>query len=53
MGGGSDGNFTAPLSPTLDGLGAPGDGAHADHEHIRLDRWPDHVRLLTALLREL
>jgi glutamate carboxypeptidase len=53
VGGGSDGNFTAPLSPTLDGLGAPGDGAHASHEHIRLDRWPDHVRLLTRLLREI
>lgn len=53
VGGGSDGNFTAPIAPTLDGLGAPGDGAHAAHEHIRLDRWPDHVRLLTALLREL
>ncbi|AWN23778.1 carboxypeptidase [Deinococcus irradiatisoli] len=53
VGGGSDGNFTAPVAPTLDGLGAPGDGAHAAHEHIRLDRWPDHVRLLTALLREL
>ncbi|TSA87352.1 M20 family metallopeptidase [Deinococcus detaillensis] len=52
VGGGSDGNFTAPFVPTLDGLGAPGDGAHAAHEHIRLDRWPDHVRLLTALLRE-
>lgn len=52
VGGGSDGNFTAPLCPTLDGLGAPGDGAHAAHEHIRLDRWPDHVRLLTRLLRE-
>lgn len=52
VGGGSDGNFTAPLSPTLDGLGAPGDGAHASHEHIRLDRWPDHVRLLTRLLKE-
>ncbi|MBB5236025.1 M20 family metallopeptidase [Deinococcus budaensis] len=52
VGGGSDGNFTAPLAPTLDGLGAPGDGAHAAHEHIRLDRWPDHVRLLTRLLRE-
>jgi glutamate carboxypeptidase len=51
VGGGSDGNLTAPLSPTLDGLGAPGDGAHAAHEHIRLDRWPDHVRLLSALLR--
>ncbi|EYB67573.1 peptidase M20 [Deinococcus phoenicis] len=52
VGGGSDGNFTAPLTPTLDGLGAPGDGAHAAHEHVRLDRWPDHVRLLTRLLQE-
>ncbi len=53
VGGGSDGNFTAPLAPTLDGLGAPGDGAHASHEHVRLDRWPDHVRLLTRLLKEI
>ncbi|WP_420596935.1 M20 family metallopeptidase [Deinococcus sp.] len=52
VGGGSDGNFTAPIAPTLDGLGAPGDGAHADTEHIRLDRWPQHVALLAALLRE-
>ncbi|MGX9685806.1 M20 family metallopeptidase [Deinococcus wulumuqiensis] len=51
VGGGSDGNFTAATVPTLDGLGAPGDGAHATHEHIRLDRWPDHVRLLAGLLR--
>ena len=35
VGGGSDGNFTAALGvPTLDGLGAVGDGAHAAHEHI-------------------
>lgn len=53
VGGGSDGNFTAPIAPTLDGLGAPGDGAHAAHEHVRLDRWPDHVRLLTRLLQTL
>ena len=53
VGGGSDGNFTAPLAPTLDGLGAPGDGAHASHEHVRLDRWPDHVRLLYRLLGEI
>ncbi len=34
-GGGSDGNFTAALGiPTLDGLGCPGAGAHADFEHI-------------------
>ncbi|GGJ83168.1 M20 family metallopeptidase [Deinococcus aquiradiocola] len=52
VGGGSDGNFTAPLSPTLDGLGAPGDGAHASHEHVRLDRWQAHTQLLTALLQE-
>lgn len=52
VGGGSDGNFTAPLAPTLDGLGAPGDGAHAAHEHVRLDRWPAHVQLLTRLLAE-
>ena len=35
-GGGSDGNFTGASGiPTLDGLGVPGHGAHADHEHIR------------------
>jgi glutamate carboxypeptidase len=34
-GGGSDGNFTAALGvPTLDGLGAIGDGAHAAHEYV-------------------
>jgi glutamate carboxypeptidase len=34
-GGGSDGNFTAALGvPTLDGLGAVGDGAHAAYEHV-------------------
>ena len=33
-GGASDGNTTAPFTPTLDGLGAVGDGAHAEHEHV-------------------
>ena len=34
-GGASDGNFTAALGvPTLDGLGALGDGPHALHEHV-------------------
>ena len=34
-GGGSDGNFTGALGvPTLDGLGAVGDGAHALDEHV-------------------
>ncbi|GIV76212.1 M20 family metallopeptidase [Litorilinea aerophila] len=53
-GGGSDGNFTGALGiPTLDGLGVPGHGAHADHEHIEVDRIPERAALLTALLLEL
>jgi glutamate carboxypeptidase len=53
VGGGSDGNFTAPLAPTLDGLGAVGDGAHAAHEHILIDRIPDRVALLAKLVQHL
>ena len=50
-GGGSDGNFTAALGlPTLDGLGASGSGAHADHEHVLIDALPMHAALLAALL---
>jgi glutamate carboxypeptidase len=53
-GGGSDGNFTAALGvPTLDGLGAPGGGAHADDEHIELDALPGRAALLAALTQEL
>jgi glutamate carboxypeptidase len=53
-GGGSDANFTAALGvPTLDGLGAPGDGAHADKEHILLEPWPVRTALLAALLMQL
>ena len=49
-GGGSDGNFTAALGiPTLDGLGAVGEGAHATHESILIDRIPDRVALLAKL----
>jgi len=49
-GGGSDGNFTGALGiPTLDGLGVPGDGAHADHEHILVDEIPGRVALLAVL----
>ena len=51
VGGGSDGNFTAAIGvPTLDGLGATGAGAHADHEHVIVDELPDRVRLLTGLM---
>ena len=53
-GGGSDGNFTAALGvPTLDGLGAMGDGAHADYEHILISHLPLRTALLAALLLEL
>ncbi len=54
VGGGSDGNFTAALGvPTLDGLGAVGDGAHALHEQVRLDRMPERAALLARLLEDL
>lgn len=50
-GGASDGNFTSALGvPTIDGLGCPGDGAHADSEHILLSALPERTALLTALL---
>ncbi|HET8921575.1 MAG TPA: M20 family metallopeptidase [Candidatus Acidoferrum sp.] len=51
VGGGSDGNFTAALGvPTLDGLGAVGDGAHSSHEHIIIKTVPARAALLTSLL---
>ena len=53
-GGGSDGNFTAALGiPTIDGLGAVGDGAHAVHEYVVLSKIPERTALLTRLLQEL
>jgi glutamate carboxypeptidase len=51
-GGGSDGNFTAALGvPTLDGLGAVGDGAHALHEHVVIDALADRAALVAALIQ--
>ncbi len=49
-GGGSDGNFTAPFAPTLDGMGAVGAGAHASHEHIERAHLTQRTALLTAML---
>ena len=50
-GGGSDANFTAATGlPTLDGLGARGEGAHALHEHIRISSLPERAALLAALI---
>lgn len=52
--GGSDGNFTAALGvPTLDGLGASGNGAHARDEHILIRELPRRTALLAALLATL
>lgn len=50
-GGGSDGNFTGALGvPTLDGLGAIGDGAHALHEHVELASLPWKAALVAGLI---
>jgi glutamate carboxypeptidase len=50
-GGGSDGNLTAALGvPTLDGLGAVGDGAHGPREHLLIRSLPERAALLAALL---
>jgi glutamate carboxypeptidase len=50
-GGGSDGNLTAALGiPTLDGLGAVGDGAHSAHEYVLVKTLPVRAALLAALL---
>ncbi|MFI9590037.1 M20 family metallopeptidase [Nonomuraea sp. NPDC052265] len=51
VGGASDGNFTAGAGcPTLDGLGAVGGGAHADHEHVVVAEMPRRTALLRALV---
>ncbi len=53
-GGGSDGNFTAAMGvPTLDGLGCPGAGAHASHEHILWHQLAPRAALMAGLLETL
>lgn len=50
-GGGSDGNFTSALGiPTLDGLGAVGEGAHAANESIVLEHLPQRTAILAGLI---
>lgn len=54
VGGGSDGNFTAALGiPTLDGMGAVGDGAHTPGEYILENRIPDRMALLALLAQSI
>ena len=49
-GGGSDGNTTSQYTATIDGLGPVGDGAHAEHEHLYIDKTLERAALLALLL---
>jgi glutamate carboxypeptidase len=50
-GGGSDGNFTSALGvPTLDGMGAVGEGAHAAHESVVIEHLAPRTALLAAMI---
>jgi glutamate carboxypeptidase len=54
VGGASDGNFTAAVgTPTLDGLGAVGEGAHAEREYARVSAMPERAALVAELVRDL
>lgn len=54
VGGCSDGNFTAGAGvPTLDGLGAVGDGAHAEHEHAVIAEIAPRTAVLAGLVAAL
>ncbi|HRK25227.1 MAG TPA: M20 family metallopeptidase [Beijerinckiaceae bacterium] len=52
-GGGSDGNFTAPTTPTLDGLGVDGAGAHTDQEHALVSSMAPRADLLRRIMMTL
>ena len=49
-GGGSDGNTTSLYTATIDGLGTPGDGAHANYEYIFREKLNERTALLILLL---
>ena len=50
VGGASDGNTTSQYTATLDGLGAVGDGAHAEHEQVEVRALAERCALLVLLL---
>jgi glutamate carboxypeptidase len=52
-GGGSDGNFTAPYTATLDGLGVDGKGAHTHYEQLYISSIEPRARLLYRLYQTL
>jgi glutamate carboxypeptidase len=51
-GAGSDAAFTAPIAPTMDGLGAVGDGLHAADEHVILDSLVERAAMNALILRD-
>ena len=51
-GGGSDGNTTSQFTPTLDGLGAVGEGAHARNEQLVIEKMVERAALLACLLAQ-
>lgn len=53
VGGGSDGNFTCRIAPTIDGLGAVGDGAHAAHEYLIVNEMPKRAAMVALLIEKL
>ena len=52
-GGASDGNFTSLFTPTIDGLGIIGEGAHTDHEHILISSIEPRARLMYRMFETL
>ena len=52
-GGGSDGNFTAMIAPTLDGLGVDGKGGHTDYEQLRISSLTERRDLMRRLIETL
>ena len=52
-GGGSDGNFTAAHTATLDGLGVDGQGAHTHYEQMYISSIEPRARLLHRLYQTL
>ena len=52
-GGGSDGNFTAAMAPTLDGLGVDGQGGHTHHEQLYVSSLVPRAQLMLGLFESL
>jgi glutamate carboxypeptidase len=52
-GGGSDGNFVAPLGvPVLDGMGAVGEGYHSEREYILAASMEQKAKLIAVLIHD-